>query len=57
MKTELVHRRRFPDPEVTRSVIFEYLEGSYNRCRLHSALSYRSLADYEEATIEVAAVA
>ena len=39
LKTELVHRRRFPDREVARSAIFEYLEGFYNRRRLHSALS------------------
>jgi transposase InsO family protein len=53
----LVHRRRFPDPEVASSVIFEYLEGLYNGCRSHSALNYRSAADYEEATMDVAAVA
>ncbi len=41
LKTELVHRRRFPDREVARSAIFEYLEGFYNRRRLHSALSYQ----------------
>jgi putative transposase len=58
LKTELlVHRRRFPDREVARSATFEYLEGFYNRRRLHSALSYRSPADYEEATIEGVAVA
>jgi putative transposase len=57
LKTELVHRRRFPDREVARSTVFEYLEGFYNRRRLHSALSYRSPADYEEATMEGAAVA
>ena len=57
LKTELVHRRRFPDREVARSAIFEYLEGFYNRRRLHSALSYLSPADYEEATMEGAAVA
>ncbi len=57
LKTELVHRRRFPDREAARSAIFEYLEGFYNRRRLHSALSYRSPADYEEATMEGAAVA
>ena len=58
LKTELLlHRRRFPDREVARSATFEYLEGFYNRRRLHSALSYRSPADYEEATIEGVAVA
>jgi putative transposase len=58
LKTELlVHRRRFPDREVAKSAIFEYLEGFYNRRRLHSALSYRSAADHEEATMEGVAVA
>jgi len=57
LKTELVHRRHFPDREAARSAIFEYLEGFYNRRRLHSALSYRSPADYEEATMGGAAVA
>jgi len=57
LKTELVHRGRFPDREAAGSAIFEYLEGFYNRRRLHSALGYRSPADYEEATMEGAAVA
>ena len=57
LKTELVHRRRFPDREVARSAIFEYLEGFYNRRRLHSALGYKSPASYEEATMEGVAVA
>jgi transposase InsO family protein len=31
LKSELlVHRRRFPDREVAKSAIFEYLEGIYN---------------------------
>ena len=47
LKTELVHRRRFPDREVARSAIFEYLEGFYNRRRLHSALSYQSPMSYD----------
>lgn len=57
LKSELVHRRRFPDREVARSAIFEYLEGFYNRRRLHSALSYQSPMSYEKATMEGAAVA
>ena len=58
LKTELlVHRRRFPDREVAKSAIFEYLEGFYNRSRLHSALGYKSPVSYEEATMEGVAVA
>ena len=59
LKTELlVHQRCFPDREVARSAaIFEYLEGFYDRRRLHSALSYQSPVSYEEATMEGVAVA
>jgi len=58
LKSELVHRRRFPNREVARSAIFfEYLEGFYNRSRLHSALGYKSPVSYEEATMEGVAVA
>jgi putative transposase len=57
LKSELVHRHRFPDREVARSAIFEYLEGFYNRRRLHSALGYKSPVRYEEATMEGVAVA
>ena len=57
LKTELVHRRHFPDREVARSAIFEYLEGFYNRRRLHSALGYKTPVSYEEATMEGVAVA
>jgi putative transposase len=57
LKTELAHRQRFPDRAAARSAIFEYLEGFYNRHRLHSALSYRSPMSYEEATMEGVAVA
>jgi putative transposase len=57
LKTELVHRRHFPDREVARSAIFEYLEGFYNRRRLHSALGYKSPVSYEEAAMEGVAVA
>jgi putative transposase len=57
LKTELVHRHHFPDREVARSAIFEYLEGFYNRRRLHSALGYKSPVSYEEATMEGVAVA
>ena len=58
LKTELVNRRRFPNREVAKSAIFEYLEGFYNRRRLHSALSYQSpTMSYEEATMEGVAVA
>jgi putative transposase len=57
LKSELVHRHHFPDREAARSAIFEYLEGFYNRRRLHSALGYKCPVRYEEATMEGVAVA
>src|ERR671915_116928 len=57
LKTELVNRRRFPNREVAKSAIFEYLEAFSNRRRLHSALSYQSPMSYEESTMEGVAVA
>ena len=52
LKSELVYRRRFPDREVARSAIFEYLEGCYIQRRQHSALGSGSPMSYEEATME-----
>ena len=48
LKTELLYRHSWPTRESARTAIFEYLEGFYNRYRLHSALGYRSPADFEE---------
>jgi len=48
LKSELLYRNSWPRRESTRTAIFEYLEGFYNRYRLHSALGYRSPADFEE---------
>ncbi len=48
LKTELLYRRSWPTRECAQTAIFEYLEGFYNHYRLHSALGYRSPADFEE---------
>jgi transposase InsO family protein len=47
LKLELVYRRQFEDEAQVRQVLFEYIEVFYNRQRLHSALGYRSPADFE----------
>jgi transposase InsO family protein len=49
LKTELVDRQAWPTRAAARTAIFEYIEGWYNRERLHSALGYRSPAAYEAA--------
>jgi putative transposase len=40
MKTELVHQVRYPTRDAAQRDLFAYIEGYYNRQRLHSALGY-----------------
>jgi hypothetical protein len=40
LKTELVHQACYPTRDVARHDLFAYIEGYYNRQRLHSALGY-----------------
>ena len=42
LKVEPVHRERFASREEAKRELFAYLEGYYNRQRLHSALGYRT---------------
>jgi putative transposase len=42
LKVELVHQRRWPTREAARRDLFAYIEGYYNRRRIHSALGYRT---------------
>jgi len=51
LKTELVYRQPLPTRAAARHAVFEYIEVFYNRQRLHSALGYRSPAEYEAATL------
>ncbi len=57
LKAELVSRLEFPSRQAARTAIFDYLETFYNSRRLHSALGYRSPADFEEDRMEEASVA
>jgi len=40
LKTELVHQSDYPDCDTARRDLFAYIEGYYNRRRIHSALGY-----------------
>ena len=40
LKTELVHHRDYPDRDTARRDLFAYIEGYYNRRRIHSAIGY-----------------
>jgi transposase InsO family protein len=47
-KAELLEGGVFEDLEQARSEIFSYLEGYYNRVRLHSSLGYKSPVEFEQ---------
>jgi putative transposase len=55
LKNELVHRTVFPTRRHARRAIVAYIEGFYNRRRLHSGLGYRTplevLTEYEDQQI------
>jgi transposase InsO family protein len=52
LKNELVRHRQFHDQAEARQAIVEYIEGFYNRQRLHQALGYRSPEEFEKMTGE-----
>lgn len=47
LKLELIYRRSFDQAAQVRRALFDYIEVFYNRQRLHSALNYRTPADFE----------
>ena len=49
LKTELVHRETFATRAQARQALFAYIEGFYNRERLHSSLNYQSPLEFERA--------
>ena len=40
LKTQLVHHREYPVRDTARPDVFAYIEGYYNRRRIHSAIGY-----------------
>ena len=46
-KAELIEDGVFEDLEQARSEIFSYIEGYYNRIRIHSSLGYKSPMEFE----------
>lgn len=40
LKSELVHHRRYATRDDAKRDLFAYIEGYYNRQRLHSAIGY-----------------
>lgn len=53
VKSDLVHRRSWPNRASLRSALFEYIEAFYNRQRRHSTLGYLSPAQFEAQTVKI----
>jgi putative transposase len=51
LKKELTRRRSWPTRRQLQTAVFAWIEGWYNRRRLHSTLGYLSPADYENRTL------
>lgn len=47
LKQEWLHHQNFKTRDEARNCVFEYIEGFYNRHRLHSTLGYKSPEEYE----------
>ncbi len=47
LKNELVHLCRLADQAEARGAVFAWIEGFYNRRRIHSTLDFVSPRDYE----------
>ena len=54
LKTELVHHRTYAIRDEAKRDLFSYVEGFYNRQRLHSALDYRTPDQAERQAARVA---
>ena len=57
LKRELIHRYSWPNRQMVRTAIFEYIEGFYNTRRRHSALGNLSPREYEYVRLRGGAVA
>ena len=57
LKTELLHRHAWATRADAQRAVFRYLEGWYNPHRVHSALGYRSPAQYEAMLLTAGRVA
>jgi putative transposase len=51
LKKELTRRRSWPTRRELQTAVFAWIEGWYNRRRLHSTLGYLSPLDYENRTL------
>lgn len=52
LKKELVYQTTFTTRDEARLAVFAFIEGYYNRWRLHSSLKYQSPAEFEAQGLE-----
>ena len=55
LKTEALFHEDFKTREEARGFIFEWVEGFYNRNRIHSTLGYKTPVDFERLSFKLAA--
>ncbi len=55
LKTELVHHYTWYGYADVHAALFEYIELSYNRERIHSTLGYLTPVDFEQQALKIAA--
>jgi transposase InsO family protein len=55
LKREEIRTREYADVEDLRTKMSRFIDSYYNRKRLHSALGYRSPAEFEKAAISAGA--
>ena len=55
LKRELIHHCSFMTRQDAQSRVFRYIEGFYNRIRIHSAIDYLSPEQFEERFLKMAA--
>ncbi len=55
LKTELVHHCRCETRAMAKRSIFSYIEGFYNRTRMHSSIGYMSPDEFEQSLYRMAA--
>jgi putative transposase len=54
LKRELIHHCSFKTRQEAQSRVFRYIEGFYNRKRLHSAIGYLSPEEFEQGQFKIA---
>lgn len=48
LKKELIHRNKLFTPKQMKTEIFEFIETWYNKIRIHSALNYRTIEEFNK---------